>query len=292
MSQPDRRQLMAYVLVSVFAISGAFLISLRFVKRAKALGAEGMLPEDWREDDTVHEVRDRLAGTVERRDFTTEDVEIREASDGKLKFSGYASTSETPYQVGGFEETFAKGAFKRSLGENPDVVLLVNHTGLPLARTKSGTMTLSEDQRGLKVDAELDPSDPDVQAILPKMKRGDLTEMSFAFRATEDEWSERDTKRVVRSATIHKGDVSVVTRGANETTTSSLRSFLEVLEQRAGKKNSAADQAELKEIIAKATSLLEPEPDPETEVEAVLHDTLKIDVARAYVDVAKARRRA
>ena len=48
------------------------------------------------------EIRERLAGTIERRDFTTEDVEIREASDGKLKFSGYASTSETPYSVGGF----------------------------------------------------------------------------------------------------------------------------------------------------------------------------------------------
>ena len=232
------------------------------------------------------EIRERLAGTIERRDFTTEDVEIREASDGKLKFSGYASTSETPYSVGGFEETFARGAFKRCLQEDPDVVLLIEHKGLPLARTKSGTMTLSEDQRGLKVDAELDPSDPDVRAILPKMKRGDLTEMSFAFRATDDEWSERDTKRVVRSATIHKGDVSIVTHGANETTTSSLRSCLGVLEQRAGKKNSAADQAELKEIIAKATSLLEPEPEAEPEVV-----TVPVFAPRSYMDIAKAKRR-
>ena len=235
------------------------------------------------------EVREKLAGTVERRDFTTEDVEIREASDGKLKFSGYASTSETPYTVGGFEETFARGAFKRCLQEDPDVVLLIEHKGLPLARTKSGTMTLSEDQRGLKVDAELDPADPDVQAILPKMKRGDLTEMSFAFRATDDEWSERDTKRVVRSATIHKGDVSIVTHGANETTTSSLRSVLDVLEHRVAKRNSAADQAELKEIIAKATSLLEPEPEPETETEAVA--SVPTLAPRSYMDIAKAKRR-
>ena len=104
-------------------------------------------------------------------------MEIREAPDGRLQLTGYASTTETPYQVGSFRETIAKGAFRKTLSEGPDVVLLIDHAGLPLARTKSGTLTLSEDVRGLRVDASLDPRDPDVARIRSKVQRGDLGEM-------------------------------------------------------------------------------------------------------------------
>src|ERR1035438_8119281 len=111
------------------------------------------------------EKRDALAklleGTIEKRGFDA-DMEIRSTSDGGLKFTGYASSTETPYPVMNFTETICRGAFKQTLGENPDTVLLVNHDGMPLARTSSGTMTLSEDSRGLRVDAELDPKNPDV----------------------------------------------------------------------------------------------------------------------------------
>jgi HK97 family phage prohead protease len=234
---------------------------------------------------------DRLRGTIERRSFSTDGAEIRSTADGGLRFSGYASTTETPYTVGGFEETFAKGAFKRCLNSEPDVCFLVNHEGLPLARTTSGTLTLTEDSRGLKVDADLDPSDPDVQAILPKMKRGDLTEMSFAFKATDDEWSDRDTKRLVRSATIHKGDVSVVTRGANGATYGSIRALVEDFEQRAGKQNSKKDRTEIEEAIEKLKGLLaKEETQAEAEVQAQTEGELKISVLRSELDVARAKR--
>jgi HK97 family phage prohead protease len=228
--------------------------------------------EDDAELEKRRRVREAIEGTVERRDFAAEDVEIRETSDGGLRFEGYASVTETPYMVGGFEETFARGAFKRCLGEKPDVVLLVNHAGLPLARTRSGTMTLTENVRGLKVDADLDPTDPDVQALLPKMRRGDLTEMSFAFRATQDEWSERDTKRVVRAATIHKGDVSMVTHGANTATDAAVSmrsdsgSFEILFEERIGKALSNAKKQKLEAIKGEIDEILgapdEPEPQP------------------------------
>lgn len=242
-----------------------------------------------------------LNGTIERRDFTAADVEIRSTSDGGLRFSGYASTTETPYMVGSFEETFAKGAFKRCLGQQPDVVLLVNHAGLPLARTRSGTMTLSEDTRGLKVDAELDPTDPDVQSLIPKMKRGDLTEMSFAFRATDDEWDSRETKRVVREATIHKGDVSMVTHGANTATsgTVAMRSAdgafeLRIDEERIGKALSNEKKAKLEAIKGELDAILGTPDEPV--VESLPSDPLAtiipsgIEAARAAK--ARAERRA
>jgi HK97 family phage prohead protease len=179
--------------------------------------------DDERQDEPNPELEKRKAraeiidGIMEHRDFTA-NVEIRATSDGKLGLTGYASTTETPYDVMDFTETISRGAFKRTLGEDPDVVLLINHEGLPLARTRSGTLTLSEDVRGLRVDAVLEPADPDVKSLVPKMERGDLTEMSFAFRATNQEWDEEYTQRTIREVSIHRGDVSMVTHGANTAT--------------------------------------------------------------------------
>ncbi len=213
-----------------------------------------------------------LEGTFERREFQAQDLEIREISDGGLRFTGYASTTETPYTVSDFTETISKGAFKRTLGEQPDVVLLVNHEGLPLARTKSGTLTLSEDARGLRVDADLEPSDPDVQSLIPKMKRGDLTEMSFAFRATQQDWDEDYTTRTIKEVSIHRGDVSMVTHGANSETNGSvsLRDQLDEVETRAGKAISKATQVKIDAAKQKAKDAVQeledlvaaPEPEP------------------------------
>lgn len=160
-------------------------------------------------------------------------LEIREVEPGgPIELRGHASTTEVPYRVGSFTETIKRGAFKRSLGENPDVSLLIDHQGLPLARTTSGTLRLSEDDIGLLVEAELEPSDPDVQAIVPKMRRGDLHEMSFAFRATKQDWNSNKTERILHSVTVHRGDVSIVSRAANPSATAGLRAENLTLEQR------------------------------------------------------------
>jgi HK97 family phage prohead protease len=151
-------------------------------------------------------------------------MEVREADDGTMTLAGYASIYDRPYDMGWFTESIARGAGRRSLGENPDVQLLVNHTGLPLARTLSGTLRLSEDETGLYVEADLDPDDPDAQSLVRKMRRGDIDQMSFAFRVTDDTWDESMSERTIRSYSIHRGDVSVVNMGANDATHASVRS--------------------------------------------------------------------
>ena len=93
-------------------------------------------------------------------------------------------------------------------------------------------MTLSEDNVGLCFRAELEPSDPDVQSIVPKLRRGDLSECSFAFRATAQTWSEDKTERSIRECSIHRGDISIVTTAANPNATASLRAEGLTLEQR------------------------------------------------------------
>lgn len=154
--------------------------------------------------------------------------EFREDGD-TLTLQGYASTFNQPYDMGWYDETVAPGAFARTLGRKPDVRLLINHDDLPLARTASGTLELSEDTQGLLVRATLDRSDPDVARIAPKLRRGDLNQMSFGFRIDSSEgqeWGDVEgrRKRTLRSLNLHDGDVSVVTFPANPTTTVGLRS--------------------------------------------------------------------
>jgi HK97 family phage prohead protease len=224
---------------------------------------------------TADEVRDEelelrkyrtemLEGTREVRHFAASGLEVRNTSDGGMRFSGYASVTEQPYDVGKFVETIARGAFRRTLNESPDVVLVVNHGEggqLPLARTKSGTMTLSEDARGLRVDADLNPDDPDVRALIPKLQRGDVDEMSFAFRVTDQTWSDDRTQRLIRSVALHKGDVSIVTHGANDASTGglagALRSLADDREERGGKTLSAKTRSDLEEIKTAIGELLD-----------------------------------
>jgi HK97 family phage prohead protease len=155
---------------------------------------------------------------TENRSFTFSAVEQRNDDDkDTLLFTGYASVFNKGYGVrdqrGQYTETIKPGAFKKTLQEQDDVRFLVNHDGIPLARTSSGTLELEEDDYGLFVRAELDPSNPTVAEIASAMKRGDLNEMSFAFAAIRDDFDAREENREVTEARLF--DVSVVTYPAN-----------------------------------------------------------------------------
>jgi HK97 family phage prohead protease len=146
-------------------------------------------------------------------------MEIREQPNGILTFTGYASVTETPYEMqdwlGDYTEVVRSGAFAKTLSEAADVPFKLNHDGMTLARTKSGTMRLSEDSTGLHVEADLDPANGQVRDIRSAMERGDLDEMSFAFRVTRQEWSPDYSQRDITEVNLNKGDVSIVNYGAN-----------------------------------------------------------------------------
>jgi hypothetical protein len=151
-------------------------------------------------------------------------AEVRSDDEG-VKVSGYAAVFNEETDIGGmFREVIAPGAFRSAIGRD-DVVFVVNHDGLPLARTRSGTLKLTEDERGLKVETVLDGNDPDVKAIVPKMKRGDLDKMSFAFRATKQEWDDTvdPPRRTIREVELF--DVSIVTTPAYAGTEIGLRAL-------------------------------------------------------------------
>ncbi len=162
----------------------------------------------------------------ENRSFSLANVEIREETDKEdlsYTFSGYASVFDKPYGVrdskGAYEETIKPGAFKKTLKEQDDVRFLINHDGIPLARSSSGTLKLEEDDYGLFVQADLDPNNPKVAEVASAMKRGDLNEMSFAFAPIRDDFD--GDKREVQEVRLF--DVSVVTYPANSWAGATLR---------------------------------------------------------------------
>ena len=151
-------------------------------------------------------------------------VEVRD-NDGKVILEGYAAVFDTPTDIGGvFTEVVARGAFKSALTRKDDVEFLINHGGLPLARSTAGNLVMKEDDHGLHIRAELDPSDPDVMRIIPKMRAGMLDQMSFAFQATGQRWDTPADGQDIRTITdVMLYDVSIVNRGAYPSTTIALR---------------------------------------------------------------------
>jgi HK97 family phage prohead protease len=162
---------------------------------------------------------------IERRTFTVRDVEARQAEDGTMTLRGYAAVFNDPSVPLPFIETIAPGAFRKTLSETPDVRLLINHEGLPLARTKNGTMTLTEDDRGLYMDAEIADTN-EGRDLYKLVERGDVDQMSFAFRVIRQKWSEDRTTRTLTEVSLADGDVSVVTYPAYPTTTVEAREAL------------------------------------------------------------------
>lgn len=153
-------------------------------------------------------------------------AEVRAEGD-TIKVGGYAAVFNERTDIGGsFIEVIEPGAFTEAIGRD-DVVFLINHDGLPLARTRSGTLKLTEDAKGLLIEAELDPEDPDVRSIVPKMKRGDLDKMSFAFYPDHVEWDDTKDPPVRSIKKVRLYDVSIVTTPAYDGTDIGLRCLQE-----------------------------------------------------------------
>jgi HK97 family phage prohead protease len=174
--------------------------------------------------DSVGEDRSKMK-EIERRTFTVRNIETREAEDGVMRLSGYAAVFNDPSVPLPFSERIAPGAFRKTLSETPDVRLLINHEGLPLARTKNGTLTLSEDEVGLRFDADL-PDTTEARDLWTLIQRGDVDQMSFAFRVIRQKWSSDRTERTLTEVSLADGDVSVVTYPAYPTTTVEAREAL------------------------------------------------------------------
>ena len=159
---------------------------------------------------------------ISRRDFTASEQTV----EGN-RLAGYAAVygqDSREIVEGGraFVERIAPGAFNETLRSGADVKLYYNHDpSMPLARTKSGTLTLKTDRQGLAFDATLPDTNlgRDVRTLI---ERGDLTgEMSFGFFVEDESWNRTRTERLVKRAKLV--EISIVQDAAYPQTSSSLR---------------------------------------------------------------------
>lgn len=134
--------------------------------------------------------------------------------DGQKVFTGYAAMFNQPSSGLPFTEVIRPGAFKRSLSRVAQgqkvISFLFGHDEMrALATTASGRLSLSEDEVGLKVEARLDPADPDAQKVLSMLKwEPQSAGMSFAFYANKDAW-DGETREILEANTTEVSILSV-----------------------------------------------------------------------------------
>lgn len=124
------------------------------------------------------------------------------------KLEGYAATFGTDTRINDFTEVILPGAFSETLVGGRDILALVDHDAKQvLARTRSGTLRLAEDSRGLHFDLDL-PDTSYARDVLALAERGDTGGMSFGFTVPEkgDRW--QSDRRELRSVILH--EISVV----------------------------------------------------------------------------------
>lgn len=167
------------------------------------------------------------------------DYELRAAPEG-FTFEGYAAVFDLPSvplrfaDVGGgrqFREVIQQGAFTDSLAANPDVTLRYQHNmmTLPLARTSSGTMSLSQDARGLRVQANL-PDNEWGRPMRDAVARGDIRGMSFRFGNAQDAWTQDGKLRLRTLKRVDLGpEVSITDYPAYPDTVAGVRAVIEAL---------------------------------------------------------------
>ena len=227
----------------------------------------------------------------ETRNFET-DFEIREEGDG-MTFAGYAAKFNSwSEDLGGFREQIEPGAFRRSLRSRNNVLLLVNHdSGRVLASTRAGTMRLTEDEIGLRVEASL-PNTTDGRDMAELLKRGDLSKMSFGFSVQKDTWNQDMTERTLKSVRLF--ETSIVAMPAYSQTEAMVRSLdkaaaraqvdADELADAVLKLEEGADLTEQEaELVKTVVDSLAPTPaEPEVEAEP---ETNLLDIKRKQLEL-------
>jgi HK97 family phage prohead protease len=149
---------------------------------------------------------------VERR-FLPQEFRVADENQPP-RISGYAAVFDSMSEdLGFFREEIDSHAFDNVMGTSPDVRALFNHdANCVLGRTKAGTLRLNLDARGLAY--EIDPPDTQVaRDLMVSMRRGDVTQSSYAFIVKRDQWTDNAdgsiTRRVLEIEELF--DVSPVT---------------------------------------------------------------------------------
>ncbi len=163
------------------------------------------------------------------------DLQTRSLEETNEKvIEGYFSVfnSETQLFPGAYE-SISPTAFDKTLSN--DVRALINHdTAFVLGRTKSNTLELKSDSRGLWGSIRINENDSDAMNLYERVKRGDVDQCSFGFNILDETTEYRDdgsVKWTINEIDLH--EVSVVTFPAySDTSVQARMQQKEKIEQR------------------------------------------------------------
>lgn len=171
----------------------------------------------------------------------TVDVDVQDIDTRGRTLVGYAAVyGAESHDLGGFTERIAPGAFASVL--DADVRALLNHDpSQVLGRTRSGTLRLQDEQRGLRFEVDL-PNSPLGENVREAVRRGDIDGASFRFKVDHDSW-QGDTRTIESVRALE--DITVATFAAYPQTSVELRSRSRNHQPAIGQEETImADQAE------------------------------------------------
>lgn len=147
-----------------------------------------------------------------------------------MRLSGYAAVFDSlSVDLGGFRETIAPGAFARSLREGHQFAVHYHDFADLLGSTRSGTLKLSEDTRGLYFELEV-PDTSLGRDVHELVRRGDLAHMSFLFGvngSAGESWRELPNGMLERTLLdVDLFEVSTVAKPAYHATNVKAGSFV------------------------------------------------------------------
>jgi HK97 family phage prohead protease len=230
--------------------------------------------------------RQALPSGPELRSYPAK-FEVRTLSGSQVELQGYATTYDEPYEMydmfGPYTEVARSGMCSKTLAEGADVAYLANHEGLTLARTKTGSLRLSEDTTGLLTVATLNTARSDARDLVTAVEDGEIDQMSFAFRVMRQVWSPDFDQRDLLEVNLNRGDVSAVNYGANPLTSVGVqRSFRSLgasrmhkmaVELRAGK----ALSSQTMEVLSQVLDLIANADDAVDQAQPLLADLMGVE---------------
>lgn len=166
---------------------------------------------------------------IERRNFAVEGLKVETRDGGATRIAGHAAVFNVLSEnLGGFREQVKPGAFAETIVKD-DIRGLFNHDpNFVLGRNVSGTMTLSEDERGLAFEITA-PATPTIRdLVLAPIERGDVSQMSFGFVVPPggQDWGEDEDGMIIRTLLqVKLFDVSPVTFPAYPATDVAVRAL-------------------------------------------------------------------
>ncbi len=169
---------------------------------------------------------------IERRSVEMIELRVVQEDGAKPKIRGHAAVfNKLSEPMWGFREQISPGAFQKTLAKD-DIRALFNHDpNFVLGRNKAKTLTLAEDDKGLYI--EIDPPDTQwARDLQETIRRGDISQMSFGFIVSKDEWLNEKNKESIRTLLeVKLFDVSPVTFPAYPQTSVKVRDYLQALNE-------------------------------------------------------------